>query len=333
MKAPAPDTLKQVKDFGLSAIAFGVARLPRTDRVFFGSSDFKVREADLSAAKFEPKELYAHESYVTTVALAGTTLISGGYDGKLAWWDTEKKALIRTTDAHAKWIRQVRVSPDGKLAVSVADDMLAKVWDAESGKLVRDLKGHAEKTPHHFASMLYACAFSPDGKQIATADKTGKVIVWETATGKQLGGFEAPVMYTWDKSQRLHSIGGIRSVAFSPDGTRLAVGGMGKVGNIDHLEGKARIELFEWPSGKRLAEVESDKSKGLVNQLRWAPDGSWLLGVGGAGEGCLLFLDAGGKKLLKQEKAPMHVHDAVLSETADSLLLAGHNKLVLYKLG
>ena len=333
MKAPNPDSLAKVKDFGLPAVAFGVARLPDTDRVFFGSSDFKVREADLSAAKFEPKELYAHDSYVTTVGLAGQTLISGGYDGKLKWWDTEKRTAIRTTDAHAKWIRQLRVSPDGKLAVSVADDMLAKVWDIQSGQLVRELKGHAAKTPHHFVSMLYACAFSDDGKHIATADKAGKVLIWETATGNQVGTFEAPVMYTWDSKQRLHSIGGIRSVAFSPDGKRLAVGGMGKVGNIDHLEGKARVEVFDWRAGKQVAEFESDKFKGLVNQLRWAPDGTWLVGAGGAGEGCVLFFDPTAKKVLKQEKAPMHVHDMVLNEKADSLLLAGHNKLVLYKLG
>src|SRR5436190_11309219 len=105
-----PDKLKPVKDIPLKAIAFSVARAPDTMRVYLGCSDFKVYEADLGAAKLEPKELYAHGSYVTGVALAGKTLVSGGYDGKLTWFDTDAKKQIRSETAHAKWIRKVIAS-------------------------------------------------------------------------------------------------------------------------------------------------------------------------------------------------------------------------------
>ena len=101
-------------------------------------------EADFAAAKFEPKELYAHQSYVTGVALAGKLLVSGSYDGKLTWWDTDAGKIVRTVDAHAKWIRKVIASPDGKIVASVADDMICKLWDAASGKMIRELKGHQE---------------------------------------------------------------------------------------------------------------------------------------------------------------------------------------------
>lgn len=332
-KAPPPDKLKLDKDHGRQVITFALARLPGTGRVFLGTSDFAVSEGDITAAKFEATELYKHESYVTSLALAGKLLVSTGYDGKLTWWDTEAKKKVRTVDAHDKWVRQLRASPDGKLIASVADDMVAKVWDAETGKTVHELKGHAEKTPNDFGSMLYAAAFTPDGKHLATGDKVGHVVVWDTATGKKAAELDAPVMYTWDKVQRLHSIGGIRSLAFSPDGTQLAVGGMGKVGNIDHLEGNARVEVFTWADGKQVAEFPDNKFKGLVTQLRWAPDASWLLGAGGAAEGFLCFYDVPAKKVLKGEKAGAHIHDVWVSDDATELLTAGHNRVCVYKLG
>jgi WD40 repeat protein len=333
MPAPKPDTIKQVKDISRPVITFGLARKRGTGEVFLGCSDFKVYSADLAAEKFEPKELYGHDSYVTAVALVGTQLVSCSYDGRLKWYDTESGELVRTVEAHSKWIRKVITSPDGRFVASVADDMACKVWDVATGKLVHDLRGHREKTPNDFPSMLYAVTFSHDGKRLATGDKVGHVVIWDVKTGKELSTLESVGMYTWDKVQRLHSIGGIRSLAFSPDGKQLAVGGMGKVGNIDHLEGKARLELFEVGGGKSLWVAESDKYRGLVNKLEWAADGSWVLGAGGAGEGHFLFYDPAAKKTLHEEKAKMHVHDFDLTPDAKELVAVGHNRITIHKLG
>jgi WD40 repeat protein len=206
------------------------------------------------------------------------------------------------------------------------------VWEAESGRLVHELKGHPEKTPQHFGSMLHAVTFSHDGKRLATGDKVAHVVVWDVETGKELGAVDAPVMYTWDKVQRLHSIGGVRSLAFSPDGTQLAVGGTGKIGNIDHLEAKSRIEVFDWKAGKQLAEFVGEK-QGIVNRLEWSPCGSWLAAAGGAGEGFLLFYDVAAKKALRQDKLPMHAHDFHLSADCKELVCVGHNRVTVHKLG
>ena len=329
---PSPDKLKLVKDVSRPGIVFAVARVPNSARLFLGDSSFKVTETDLSAAKPEFKELGAHTSYVTGLALAGKVLVSGSYDGRLIWWDTDKRSQIRAAEAHAKWIRRVIASRDGKVIASVADDMVCRLWDAESGKMLRELRGHESQTPHHYPSMLYAVAFSTDGRFVATGDKVGHVVVWETATGNKAGTVEAPVMYTWDPVQRRHSIGGIRSLAFSPDGTQLAVGGMGKVGNIDHLEGKARVEVFDWKAGTRTHEFPGDKFSGLVNRLEFHPQGEWLLGAGGAGEGFLMFFDLKAKKVLRQEKVSGHAHDFALSESADTVYVAGHGRVVVFEM-
>jgi len=326
------DNLNLAKEHSFKGIVFGIARVPNSSRVFLGASDFKVYEADLSAAKLEPKELYAHESYVTTVALAGDILVSGGYDGKLIWWDTKAGKQVRSIDAHSKWIRKAVVSPDGSHLASVADDMVCRVWDVKTGKKLHELRGHEERTPTHFGSMLYAVTWSADGKQIATADKVGHIVVWDAKTGSQMATMEAPVMYTWDPVQRLHSIGGIRSLAFSPDGKLLAVGGTGKIGNIDHLEAKMRIEIFDWREKKQIGEYVADKAQGIVNHLQFAPDGSWLLGAGGAGDGSLVFIDVAQKKIVRQEKLGMHCHHFLLNEAADTIYSVGHNKIAIHEM-
>jgi WD40 repeat protein len=180
--------------------------------------------------------------------------------------------------------------------------------------------------------MLFACAWSPDGKYVATGDKVGHVVVWEAATGKSAATLEAPGMYTWDPVQRRHSIGGIRSLAFSPDGALLAVGGMGKVGNIDHLEGKARVEVFDWQKGQQTHEFPGDKFNGLVERLVFHPDGDWLVAAGGAMDGFLMFFDLKAKKPLRQEKVAVHVHDGVLNEEGDTLYAAGVGRLLVFEM-
>jgi WD40 repeat protein len=197
---------------------------------------------------------------------------------------------------------------------------------------VHELRGHKEKTPTHFPSMLFACAFSCDGKYLATADKVGHIVVWETASGKQATTLEAPGLYTWDPRQRIHSIGGIRGLAFSPDGKLLAAGGVGQIGNIDHLDGPARVEVFDWQQGKRTHEFAKTKFKGIVNMLVFHPQGDWLAALGGAGDGLLFFMDLKQNKVVKEEKVKMHVHAVALNEEGDTLYAAGHNALVTFEL-
>lgn len=327
-----PDKLKNIKSHSLKFIALSSIRQPSSTRVYLGGSDFKVYSADTAAAKFEPKEIGKHESYVTCLTLAGNALLSGGYDGKLNWWDVEKVSLIRSVEAHGKWMRCLTASPDGKLVASTADDMVCKLWDAATGKVMHELRGHKEKTPNHFASMLYACAFSPDGKKLATADKVGHIVIWDVATGKELKTMEAPGFYTWDGRQRVHSIGGIRGVAFSPDGKMLAAGGVGLIGNIDHLDGPARVEVLDVESGKRTHLFEKTKFKGIVNRLAFEPSGEWLLAAGGAGGGFFVFYDLKKNKVIKEEAVKFHVHSVTMDEKCEKVYAAGHNAFAEYEM-
>lgn len=325
-----PAKLKVAKQIDHAGIFFGLARVPGTSRVFVGSSDARLYDVDFAAEKPEWKELAGHESYISGVTLAGSSVVSGAYDGKLIWWDRDAGSIDRVVDAHGKWIRAVSASRDGRLIASVADDMLCKVWNAATGELVHALAGHQLLTPSHYPSMLFAAEFSPDGRYLATADKVGHVVVWDVADGKSVTTLEAPLMYTWDAKQRRHSIGGIRSLVFSPDGKLLALGGTGQINNVDHLEAACRVEIFDWQAGKRLVEQPGDKHKGLVERMEFSPAGDWLVAAGGANDGFVMFVNVSDGKILHQDKAPMHIYDFEVLDSGESLIACGHGKLVQY---
>ncbi len=242
MSTADPTKFKVAKTARIKGIALCIANVPGTRKLFLGSSDFKVYEVDLAAEKPLPVEFTGegHQSYVTGAALAGSQLATGGYDGRLIWWDIEKREPVRSIAAHERWIRNVVASPDGKLVATVAD-----------------------------------------------------------------------------------------SLAFSPDGKLLAAGGVGTIGNIDHLDGPSRIEIFDWNSKQRAHEISDTKFKGLVEQIAFARDGSWLVSAGGDNGGFVSFYDSQTGKVVHQDKMPMHVHKFVLNDTQDALYAAGHEQVAV----
>ena len=324
-----PNVVKVKKTFSLPGI--GLCLASRSDRswIYAGLSDFSIVRVDLAAEKLEPTLIGSngHTSYVMGLVRCGDSLVSGSYDCSLIWWNAETGETIRRVgEAHARWIRMLAVSPDQSRIASVGDDMKTKLWDAATGECLATWGDYELKTPHGFPSMLYATTFSPDGKWLATGDRTGRVLVRDIINGQIAATLETPVMYTWDPTARRHSIGGIRSLAFSADSTQLAVGGMGKVGNIDHLEGVTRIEIFNWQTKERLLEIEDNKHKGLVESLQFGPADAWLASAGGDNSGFVSVWDMADGKVLAQDRAPMHVHDFELSTDGRSMIAVGHQQ-------
>lgn len=327
-------SVKVEKSVGRPDILFGVARVPDTGRAYVAGSDFKIHEIDIDAPKPEVRTFPGHDTYVTTLVLVGDLIITGGYDGKLVWTQASTGNRVREVVGHTRAVRRVVASPDGKTVVSVADDMAVRFWNVSNGRMEREITGeHTPLTPQGFRSMLYACAFTADGKHLATADKTGHVVVWDVATGRKANTFEVPVMYTWDPNARRHSIGGPRSLAFSPDGTLIAIGGTGKIGNIDHLEADGRVEVFRWQKAEKVHEFVTEGKKGLVEHLEFHPNGDIVLAAGGAGEGFLSFIDLKQKKIVHQEKVPMNVHAVATTGGMKSILAVGHQRVVRFAVG
>src|SRR5438045_2213134 len=139
-----PRNLRPLREIPRQDILFAVARVPHSDTLILASSDGKVHQINALENNAADRELAAHGRYVTSVRIAGAFAISGGYDGRLIWWDRERRLVVRTVEAHERWLRAIAVSPDSTKIASVGDDMVARLWNAATGERLHELRGHAE---------------------------------------------------------------------------------------------------------------------------------------------------------------------------------------------
>src|SRR5262245_51348573 len=73
-------------------------------------------------------------------------------------------------------------SPDQKRVAS-ADGKVVQIKDTDTGKVLLSIRAHRAD--------VTALAYAPDGKTLASADKDGKVCLFDTATGRDLRSLKA----------------------------------------------------------------------------------------------------------------------------------------------
>jgi WD40 repeat protein len=329
-----PKAVKLVAAYDAPGALFAVCLDESRHMLFGAGTDGALYAVDLAAEKpAAVKKARLHDNYVSALVLRDGVLISAGFDRQLVWTDVDSGKRLRSVAAHDGWVRNLVLTPDRKHIVSVGDDMLVKVWDAATGKLLLSLSGHAQRTPEGYLSALYTVAVSPDGRLAASGDRAGFVRVWDLEKGKLITEFRAADLYTFDAVKRARAIGGVRGLAFSTDGSKLAVSGIGPVTNVDGFVGPCRIELWDWRAAKRVA-LGQDKHQAILNHIMFGPQGTWLTAAGGGDSGgALVFWDGVDSSPLHVAKPKGHLHRFVLDAAEPRLYAAGHGGCQVWELG
>jgi RNA polymerase sigma factor (sigma-70 family) len=221
-----------------------------------------------------------------------------------------------TLKGHTGEVESVCFSPDGKRIVTgggvlprraggaggpgganLAASGEVKVWDAEKGTEILDLKGHT--------CMVSSVCFRPDGKRVASAgsflDQT--VRVWDAEKGEEL-------LVLKGQSR------GVGSVCFSPDGKRLAT------------VGDDRIRVWDAEKGNELLTLKAEVRPG--SSVCFSPDGKRIASVypwnsrGKLAPGVIKVWDAEkGEELLTLKGHTGFVHNVTFSPDGKRLASAG----------
>jgi WD40 repeat protein len=195
--------------------------------------DHLVRVFDLPSGKVAHRWA-SHADWVKASAFRpnGSVLATSGADRRICFWHVMSEGKTRSVSEPLQAVvYTLAYSPDGRFlaAAGFAD----KVWmfDAEQGKVIRELSGPGFD--------IRAIAFSPDGTRMAAAGRSGLVRIWDAVNGQQIADSQV-------SSRR------IRALAYSPDGKLLAAAGQQRtVRLLDSATGKPRIDLPERPGDVR----------------------------------------------------------------------------------
>jgi WD40 repeat protein len=187
----------------------------------------------------------------------GTRLAGGTSTGLIPLWDSRTGQLLRTLAGHESEVYSVAFSPDGHTLASAGKDRGVRLWDVETGVAVRTLEGHI--------GPVSEVRFSPDGSRIATtsmdyAKGVAEIRIWDPRDGAL--------------KRTLSALTVSRSLAFSPDGTRLAWQAI----TFDENGIRHDLRLYDVETGQ-VVRTMSGHAAGIT-AMAFSRDGSRLVSGG-----------------------------------------------------
>jgi WD40 repeat protein len=225
-------------------------------------------------------------------------LVTASFDGTAKVWDVTTGKLLFTLKGHSKAVWCAVFSPDGKTVATGGSDHTVRLWDADTGTFIREVAASEDA--------VLCVAFSPDGRQLAygggsgntwvrSTNNTVRIVDLDTGALRVLAGHTHCVSgiafhpdghrvatASWDGTARLGDVrsdtelrllfkmsglGGLLTVAFSPNGRLCAVAG----GAIGPQKAEAGVHLIDVATHRVLQVFEGHAR--MVRGVAVSPDG------------------------------------------------------------
>jgi Tol biopolymer transport system component len=209
----------------------------------------------------------------------GKFVAFGGADKTLRSVEIETGKELFKAGHHEDWVLGTVYGTDGKRIVSVGRDRAAKLADASSGAFLENV--------NLLRDILYAIARHPrrDYVLIGGEDRVPYLYTMDRPRALKIAD-DSTLVRKFEEQQ-----GRILALAFSPDGSRIAVGGL-----------SGEIPVYNTESGERVATCKADQAGVFV--LSFRPDGKQLA-AGGFDGHVRLYDPASGKPIKEFQAVPV----------------------------
>jgi WD40 repeat protein/tRNA A-37 threonylcarbamoyl transferase component Bud32 len=198
---------------------------------------------------------------------------------------SDELETLKYKSENSKWILVVAFSPDGSLLAAASQDGKVTLWNAHDKQRLGELM-HGD--------LVRSIAFSPSQPILATLAQDQFLRIWDLTTRSNI--WRVPVSYTKNGPTTA-------AIAFSPDGTLLAIGATAGLVAVSNLVSKTQFELDT--GEKDITEVAfSPDKKTLASRNRLGLLRLWnlasrrvehVLPHGGWGESSIAFSPDGTK--------------------------------------
>ena len=214
------------------------------------SDDDTVRLWDLDTGEFITVLGGGHTDNIHALTFSpdGKVIVSGSYrfGNTVCFWDVNAAKLIRAVNDEEHGVVNVETVaclPTGSIFATGSRGKIC-IWDGRTGELIQNCKIESR------LDSVYALAFAPDGKTLASGLDNNSICIWDTKTQQLLETFKGhtrkvqtlvyspdsqvlafgndDVVYIWDLStgQNITSFIGhtslVTGLSFSPDGKTIA---------------------------------------------------------------------------------------------------------------